>query len=243
MIERLSPRVRKWVLNGIIVFAIMLLVFGFIRGKSLENEQDTGTNDGKANVEEGFSYSDINNPDSIGNDSNSLQPQTNRRKDMAMDSYEDDPNITEVSGEREVNVLADFFSESEINRAKEVSKQFVKSHYQFNGDQPNEHIEKASQFVTDDLKAKMTTNLIVRPTNDNYRRRIVGLEVYESYNPTSKEFLNLIARVKGEVLNIEGEITKREMVEYDLKLVPFEDTFRINEYTYKSLNYKEQGKE
>ncbi len=232
VINRLSERGKRIVFNGIIVFAIMLFIIGFMLGKQ---EESNSANEEETHSEtsyDGFSYTELQGSenDNIQNDSHEAE------NNEPMDDYEmEDPESDfDKNVEREVRVLEDYFTNEEVEEAKEVAIQFVENYYSFNGEIPLENIENAMEYVSEDLQETIKAK-VIRPTADYYKRETISIEVYEPYNPSSED-MELSVRVKGEVFNMEGDVTKEETIDYHLKLIPFEDTFRVNEMSYDNLS-------
>lgn len=232
MFEKLSPKGKRLFYNGIIVFAIMLFIIGYIIGslddkEKTENEQAIEDNKKNETSEgEGLSYSDLheNQQDDSSHSSEKDEPM---HEDYTLQDPEVDFN---ENAEREISILEDYFSQDQIDKAKELSKAFITALYSFDGDNPKQHIEKAFSYVTDSLKQKIKGN-VVRPTYNYHSRRYTEIFVYEPYNP-SGDYMNIKVRIKGNVYNSNGEKTKEEILDYDLKLIPFEGTFLIDDYSY-----------
>jgi hypothetical protein len=232
LFENLSPKGKRIVLNGIIVSAIMLFIIGFLIGKSNEKKEEVeDENTEEMDTETGLSYSDLHR--STDDNEEQVNSETELEDDQPMDEHyeHDNPEIDfDINAEREINILEDYFSKEEIDKAKEVSESFIKALYTFNGDTPTKHINEATKFVTEALSDEIKGK-IIRPTHNYYSRKLTDIFVYEPYNPT-KEEMNIRVRVEGKVFNSNGDETKTEILDYDLILTSFEDTFKINDYSF-----------
>lgn len=233
MFENLSPKGKRMVLNGIIVSAIMLFIIGFFIGKSDEEKKEVNSEETEeTNTDVGLSYSDLHSPIKENEEHMEVsETQTEEEQPMHEQYEHENPEIDfDENAEVEINILEDFFSKEEIDKAKEVSESFIKAFYTFNGDTPTKHIDEALKFVSDSLSEELKGE-IVRPTYNYYSRNFTEIFVYEPYNPKEEE-MNIRVRVEGEVFNSDGEQTRTETLDYDLKLIPYEDTFKINEYSF-----------
>ncbi len=227
LFNNLSPKAKRIVFNSIIVFTVMLFVLGYFIGKSAEKEENK--NDKIEEVKnEGFSYSDMEN------DKEKKTENVEENEPSHEEYKQENPEVDfDENAEIEVNVLSNKFTQEQINEAKNVVQKFTEAYYPFDGNNPTQSIENAKPFVTEELLNKIVGQ-VVRPTFEYFSRKPIKIEVYEPYEP-EKEIMNLIARVTGEVYNADGALSNKETVEYNIKLVPFENTFKINDYTYTSL--------
>lgn len=235
LFNRLSPKGKRFILNGIIVLAIMLFIIGFLIGKSNETDKtnkETQQQEETENMVDGFSYSDLNNK---GNQNSSNDEQNNENKPMHKAYEQENPEVDfNKNAEREVSVLEDYFNKKEIAKAKKVTKAFLKAYYPFNGDKPTKNIEKALKYSSEKLQEDITGK-VVKPTYEFFKREITEIEVYEPYDPSGEQ-MELKARVKGKIFNSKGKLTEKEILEYDLKLISFKDTFKVDDYSYTTLN-------
>lgn len=234
MYDKLSPRGKRRFLNGIIVSAIMLFIIGFFIGKSGDNQEaEEQMVQETESMEEGFSYSDLQDNEEIDTEIKKETEEFEGEEPMHGEYKHDNPEVDyDEDAKIEVSTLKDAFSQKQINQAKEVSEKFVELYYAFDGDNPTKHIEKVKQYGTEQLLNKITGQ-IIRPTAEYYSRKPLEIEVFEPYEP-EENTMHLKARVIGEVYNSEGEITKEEIAEYDIKLIPTEDSFKVNDYTYQT---------
>lgn len=218
-------------MNSIIVSTIMLFIIGFFVGKAEENKKkNEQEQQAIENKEDGLSYSDI-----YGDPQEDQENEEDHEDDPLHDhyNYENPELFLDENAEREVNILEDFFTKEEIIEAKKVSEEFIKNYYPFDGDNPIKHIENSFKFCTDDLKEKLSRGNI-KPVADYYSRNYIEISVFEPYDPAENEMI-INVRVTGEVFNAEGKKVDNELVEYELNLIPYENTFKIKDYSYKSM--------
>lgn len=246
MQEQVSSRSRRFLINGIIVFAIMLFIIGFYIGKSNEDkanenlleetiERENNKEENEIDLEGGFSYSDLigTNVEHEENESSLVQEADENTTKHGKYEHENPEVDFDEKAEREINILEDFFTKEEVEEAKKVSELFVKAFYSFNGTKPLEHIENALEFATESLQEEMRGQ-VTRPTHEHFLKEYKEVFVYEPYNPQRKSMI-LKVRVEGTIFNSEGEEVRDEILEYDLILVQFEDTFKIDKYTYRTF--------
>lgn len=208
----------------------MLFIIGYFIGKAIEKKETKEETEqaSEFDIEENFSYSDLHdNKDQMEEDQQVKEENEPMHDHYEFENPEEDFN---ENAEQEINTLENFFTKEEIEKARKVSKDFIKALYTFDGDNPTKNITEALKFVTEPFKEKLQGN-IIRPTHNYFSREYTDIFVYEPYNPT-EEVMNLKVRVEGKVLNSSGQEVRSEIVEYDLKLVPFEDTFKINDYSF-----------
>lgn len=215
---------------------VMLFIFGYFIGKANERTENNAklrlTEEIKIENEEGFSYLDLTKNYSESAYSTDQHAVEGKPMDETtdVDPYADfDPN-----SKREVNILADFYTLEQINAAKDVTRLFIQNFHSFNGDQPSQHIDLASLYVTEELRNSITGK-IIRPISNFYSRNIIKLDIYEPYNPSGEDMI-LNARVEGEIFNSKGELVKKEIVDYEIKIIWIDNAFKVSNYTYTTLN-------
>jgi hypothetical protein len=234
--ERLSTKGKRIVLNSIIVSAVMLFIIGFYIGKSEENKEND-KNQSEPKVEDNLTYSELHKGD--------ISENKIREDEMKGDGIEEDmpmhgqyesgnPEDFVERNDKDIVTLETYYTKEEVSEAKRIAENFVKVYYPFDGDDPMKNIEESLKYVSDDLKQKFTIQM-ARPIDNYYSRTYTDIHVYESLNPEEKE-MRLNVRVEGEVYNSKGQKVKDEICDYQLKLVPFEDSFRIDSYYYQALN-------
>ncbi|TMN20852.1 hypothetical protein [Lentibacillus cibarius] len=127
------------------------------------------------------------------------------------------------------------FTDEQIKQSKKAAKQFATNYYAFNGDDPMQHIKDARRFMTDKMYEKLSVNT-PKPTAATYKKKIVSAEVYEPYEPSEDYFVWKV-RIAGDVYNSKANKTKREIVEYTLKMKQTEKTFQVSNYMLNVLDH------
>ncbi|GAE93055.1 hypothetical protein JCM21714_2090 [Gracilibacillus boraciitolerans JCM 21714] len=114
-----------------------------------------------------------------------------------------------------------------------LAKNFSENFYSFNGEYPLMYKEKYQFYITDQLKNKLSEG-ITRPTFQEFYREVQEIHVYESLEANG-EYIKLIARINGNVLNQDKSEEKEEIVEYTLQIVKVDDQYKVHDYAYAKL--------
>lgn len=244
MFQKLSSKMKKIVVNSIIVLAIMLLIIGFYTGKKVEEneaklEKEMQEQQELEEQKEGYSVSDLEERMVEENKREERQIANEVEDDIMHDDYEyaDDPTADfDGNAEYENNRLIDIFTDEEIEQAKETALGFVTAYYEFNGDKPMQHIENAKEHVTSRLYDEIQTDIPPRPSDDYYSRLVKEIEIYETYSPKNEKELLLSARVEGEILNYKGKKSDDEQAEYKMSFILDENkNYKIDSFESKVI--------
>lgn len=219
-----NTSIKNVVINSMVVLSIMLLIVGFLVGKNIEEKEEKAKQSQNRNetYTEKYSYS--------GSDSNSNNSSDFSNKKNSHEHYEfDNPEVDKVDvPSQQPKTLEDFFSKEDLEKSKKVAEIFIKNYYQFNGDNPLEHIKKSEKYMSKELLNKLKTNMI-RPTQTIYKKELTYIEVYEPYN-VSNEYITWNVRVKGKVFNIQGEFSKEEIYDYSLKMIKENNEYKVDKF-------------
>ncbi|WP_157456908.1 hypothetical protein [Carnobacterium maltaromaticum] len=91
---------------------------------------------------------------------------------------------------------------------QKIAEDFVTAYFEFNGDQPNENMEKALKFVTTDLASGIRgQSQVVRPVEDMYKLKVTQLKTSEG-DPWSSSDLWFIIVVNGQFYSQQGTPTE-----------------------------------
>ncbi|MEG2292654.1 MAG: hypothetical protein RSB44_03500 [Carnobacterium sp.] len=90
---------------------------------------------------------------------------------------------------------------------QKVAEDFISAYFQFNGDNPNENIEKATKFTTTDLANGIRgQSQVVRPVPDMYKLKLTKLTTSEG-DPWSSDDLWFIVVADGQFYSEQGTVT------------------------------------
>ncbi|WP_317945405.1 hypothetical protein [Carnobacterium maltaromaticum] len=90
---------------------------------------------------------------------------------------------------------------------QKIAEDFISAYFQFNGDNPNENIEKATKFTTTDLANGIRgQSQVVRSTSDMYKLKLTRLSTSEG-DPWSSNDLWFIVVANGQFYSEQGAIT------------------------------------
>lgn len=249
MFRNLNPVAKKLILGSIIVLSIMLLIFGYLFGKEVEEKElqlqkEEEKKQEELEMQEGFSMDELEEQQEREKQQeereirDSLSREELEGEPMHGDYEYTDPMVDfDEDVERETGALEDFFDKEKIEQSIETTKAFIEAYYPFNGDKPLEHIQNAKNHMTERLYGELDIDIPPRPSDNYYATNIKDYEVYEPYNHNDKENIVLVVRINGEVLNAEGEKEKDEVVEYEVKLsLDNQDLYKIDDYKVTSMH-------
>ncbi|MEC1158696.1 hypothetical protein [Cytobacillus horneckiae] len=221
----------KFIWYGMIVFTIVLFIFGFYVGKDIEEEEKKAAAHTQSNKdEESFSINQLeSNENDNGQHQNENEEEHNH--DHSHGEYELENPMADANEELEgeINQLTDYFSKEDISQAKEVSVQFIKEYYPFDGNKPSQNINDAKKYMSSALYDELKER-VIRPTQTIFRKELKSFEVYEPYNPTD-EYLTINVLVKGEIYDVKDNINKKEESHYSIKIINEDGKFKVDKYT------------
>lgn len=221
----MSSKGKRYLINSMIVIPIMLFVIGYMVGEKIEKkEEKEKLKEEQVSLGESFSHSEVDRYHTEEDDNH----QSNADQEHYHGEYEyENPEVDKNEEPLEKSTtLSDLFDEKELEESKEVARKFVAAYYPLDGENPAGNIDKSKEYMTSALYRDLKGE-IVRPTNTVFKKKLTSIEVYEPYNPTD-EHITWNVRVKGEVFDIKGNLTKDEIYDYSLKLIKENQEFKVD---------------
>ncbi|MEK5504164.1 hypothetical protein [Bacillus sp. FSL M8-0168] len=123
------------------------------------------------------------------------------------------------------------YPDSEVKKASDVAKQFVRSIYSFDGKHPDKGFKDAKKYATETLVKMIEDGGVenFRPTADYFSRSVSSINVQIPKNETD-EFLTLDVHVTGDVLNKNGKVTKTEEKKYLVRFEKNKSEYKVADY-------------
>lgn len=215
---------RKIVTNGMVALAIMLFVFMYMTGKKVEKEEKQANEDVLAEQHiEMESVSPLEDADKHeeGHPSHTHDVMSESELDQNVRPLEDAPE------EERTYTISDYFTEDEIQAAKDIATQFSTSIYSFNGDEIKVHIEAVQSITAPELYETLIAQT-GRATNSAYKAEITKFELLETYDQVSTHMV-FSAFIDGKVFSSDGSLFEEQSYVYYVKVEKLVSEFKVSD--------------
>lgn len=216
MFEKLNSNARRWIINGVIAFAVTLLFLGFIVGKL----------GGKEEVNKKITSNVSENQKENAGKTNALEKDDVPSYGELYVGYEE-IKATEVNESLFHPTLSELFNETNLEITKQMAKDFMNNFYNFNGKSPIENIENSKEYLCEDLYNFLLEHP-ERPTATMFERKLISVEVFEPFAPI-EEAITWDVKVVGEIIDGQGIKTVKTDV-YLLRFGQKEEQFKITDF-------------
>lgn len=220
----MNPKIKVIIINSMVGVSIMLLVISLSVGRGMESSVKEKR--AAKNQEETFSFSGR----SVSTDR--IKEVPDRKVSADLQQIKPNKDLMEViadgtEGKKvQIKKYSSYFPQEDLEASEKVAKQFVKAYYEFDGENPSSHVNRAKRFMTDVLYSQLADE-IPRPTISTFRKEAHQVKVYEPFNVSGKQLV-WMARVTGTVHGEDGKKTKDEVMEFRLTMVN-ETDFKVDD--------------
>ncbi|MFC3041610.1 hypothetical protein ACFOGI_15290 [Virgibacillus xinjiangensis] len=219
----MSDRTKNIIVYSVMAVAIALFIYAvFVGNQQKQLEEQTSPSSGKEQSEKVRSY------EAVGEPATDDQP---KESDVITEEHDEEVQIDIPEMEKLTppeGQYADHFSKDAIEASRQAARNFAEKYYPFNGMEPQEHIENARPYMTDEMYQKLKREN-PRPTAAVSYKEIESMDVYEPYEP-NKEQLIWKVRIQGSVFDSKGNKTAEESMDYTLQMKEEEGTFKVQNY-------------